>query len=132
VEKFNMNKQKRAFLSGFSSVVAAGTAAVLFATRTWALPFDSQRKFPVAPEPSDRDPDQLGPNLGPKVDPSVILKHNSAQIHEDISKLYFLARELKVEVDRTVTESVLSMAMVQKCERIEKFAKQIKNLARGT
>lgn len=72
-----------------------------------------------------------GPNLDPRIDPKQILEHNDSQIHDSVEKLYFLAAQLKAEVERTNSQNVLSLAMVQKCEQIEKYAKQIKGLAKG-
>jgi hypothetical protein len=132
-----MNKQKRFFLAGLSSVVV-GTVAELIATRTWAGVLGQRRGMPVAPTPSDSDSGQNapaapypGPNLDPRIDPKQILQHNDSQIHDNIEKLYFLAAELRAEVEKTDSQIVLSLGMVQKCEQIEKFAKQIKNLAKG-
>jgi hypothetical protein len=128
-----MNKQKRFFLARLSSVVV-GTVAELIAIRTWAGPLGQRRGMPVAPTPSDPDSGQnapAGPNLDPRIDPKQILQHNDSQIHDNIEKLYFLAAELRAEVEKTDSQVILSLAMVQKCEQIEKFAKQIKNLAKG-
>ena len=67
----------------------------------------------------------------PLADPKQILEHNDSQIHDSVEKLYFLAAQLKAEVERTNSQIVLSLAMVQKCEQIEKYAKQVKSLAKG-
>jgi hypothetical protein len=135
-----MNKQHRVFLAGLCSLVV-GTAAELIASRAWAAPLGPQKKMPSPPTPSDTfgDPPPQnapaasfpGPNLDPRVDPKQILQHNDSQIHDNVEKLYFLAAELKAEVEKTDSQNVLSLAMVQKCEQIEKFAKQIRNLAKG-
>jgi hypothetical protein len=124
-----MNNQKRVFLAGLTSV-AVGTVVELIATRTWAQvrhgmpdPPASAQNSPPAPFP--------GPNIDPRVDFKTVLKQNDSQIHDAIEKLYFLAAELKAEVEKTDSQNVLSLGMVQKCEQIEKFAKQIKNLAKG-
>jgi hypothetical protein len=132
-----MNKQKRFFLTGLSCVAAASVAE-LIAARTWARPLGPQKTLPVPPAPSD-PPGGLpqnapfpGPNLDPRIDPKQILQHNDSQIHDDVEKLYFLAAELKAEVQKTDSQNILSLVMVQKCEQIEKFARQIKNLAKGS
>jgi len=125
-----MNKQKRFFLAGLSSV-AAGTVLELIATRTWAQvrstaplpPAGASQNAPAAPFPA--------PNIDPRVDPKAILKQNDSQIHDSVEKLYFLAAELRAEVEKTDSQNVLSLVMVQKCEQIERFAKQIKGLAKG-
>jgi hypothetical protein len=135
-----MNRQKRVFLTGLSYVTAA-TVAELIAARAWAISPSPQKTLPIPPAPSDPpsgSPQNAppapfpGPNLDPRIDPKQILQHNDSQIHDDVEKLYFLAAELKAEVQKTDSQNVLSLVMVQKCEQIEKFAKQIKNLAKGS
>ena len=132
-----MNKQKRFFLIGLSSVVA-GTVVEWFGAGTWAA--SQQSKFPVPPPPSDpagASPQNSpaspfpGPNIDPRISTKQILEHNDSQIHEDVEKLYFLAASLKAEVEKTDSQNVLSLSMVQKCEQIEKLAKQMKNLAKA-
>jgi hypothetical protein len=134
-----MNKQKRVFLAGLSSVAVCGIIESI-ATRVWAGSPLAQNKLPQIPSAADPGNTAAqnappapfpGPNLDPRVDPKQVLQHNNSQIHDDVEKLYYLAKELKAEVDKNVTENVLSLAMVQKCEQIEKYAKQIKNLAKG-
>jgi hypothetical protein len=132
-----MNKQKRIFLAGLSAA-AAGTAAELIGRRAWAGSFGSQNRFPPAPsDPAGLPPQNSpaapfpNPNLDPRLDPRQILQHNDSQIHEDVERLYFLAAELKAEVERTDSQNVLSLSLVQKCEQIEKLARQMKGLAKG-
>jgi hypothetical protein len=60
-----------------------------------------------------------------------MLQHNQTQIHDDVEKLYSLAVELKDTVEKTETEHILSLPLIQKAEQIEKLAKQVKVLARG-
>jgi hypothetical protein len=135
-----MNKQKRFFLAGLSCL-AVGGAADFIAGRTWAATLIRQRPItPSPPAPSDpvgglpqNAPGSplAGPNLDPRIDPKQILEHNDSQIHDNVEKLYFLAAQLKAEVEKTDSQNVLSLAMVHKCEQIEKYAKQIKSLAKG-
>lgn len=125
-----MNKQKRILLAALSSV-AAGTVAELIAPRAWAQMRGTEPVPPSGPSQNAPAAPYPGPNVDPRVDPKGILKQNDSQIHDNVEKLYFLAAELKAEVEKTDSQNVLSLAMVQKCEQIEKFAKQIKNLAKG-
>jgi hypothetical protein len=128
-----MNGQKRVFLAGLSSI-AAGAVAGLIVPRGWGQ--NSRSAMPTIP--SAADPDQNsprapypGPNIDPRVSAKQVLEHNDSQIHDSVEKLYFLAAELKAEVEKTDSQNVLSLGMVQKCEQIEKYAKQIKGLAKG-
>lgn len=132
-----MNKQKRFFLIGVSYVMF-GTVAEWLGASTWGA--SQQSKFPVPPaasDPSAASPQNSpsapfpGPNIDPRVSSKQILEHNESQIHEDVEKLYFLAASLKAEVEKTDSQNVLSLSMVQKCEQIEKLAKQMKNLTKA-
>ncbi len=129
-----MNGQKRTFLVGLSSVavgVTAGVVAELIVPRSWgqaarpAIPTleDPDQNSPRAPYP--------GPNIDPRANTKQMLEHNDSQMHDSVEKLYFLASELKAEVEKTDSQNVLSLAMVQKCDQIEKYAKQIRSLAKG-
>jgi hypothetical protein len=125
-----MNGPKRTFLVGLSSV-AAGAVAGLIVPRSWGqavrpsipTPADPDQNSPRAPYPA--------PNIDPRINTKQMLEHNDSQIHDEVEKLYFLAAELKAEVEKTDSQNVLSLGMVQKCEQIEKYAKQIKSLAKG-
>lgn len=122
-----MNKQKRVFLAGAASLAAA-TIAEMMATRTWA----QASRSPTLPTPPDGSNSPFStPNLDPRMNPKDLLKQNDSQIHDDVERLYYLAADLRAEVEKTNSQNVLSLAMVQKCEQIEKYAKQIKNLAKG-
>ena len=125
-----MNRQKRVFLAGAASLAGAAIAEMI-ATRAWA----QASRTPTLPTPPDgSNPSQSpfpSPNIDPRMNPKDLLKQNDTQIHDAIEKLYFLAADLRAEVEKTNSQNVLSLAMVQKCEQIEKYAKQIKNLAKG-
>jgi adenylosuccinate lyase len=59
------------------------------------------------------------------------LEDRQKNIKKDVEKLYGLATELKTEVEKTDSTTVLSLAMLKKADEIEKLAKQIKERARG-
>lgn len=52
-------------------------------------------------------------------------------IRKDVERLFDLATQLKTEVDKMGSASVLSLPLVKKAEEIEKLAKQIKRLSRA-
>ena len=60
-----------------------------------------------------------------------MLEERQKNIKKDVEKLYNLASQLKTEVEKTDSTSVLSLAMLKKAEEIEKLAKQIKDHAKG-
>ena len=82
------------------------------------LPPHVKEKLPGSPDPS-------GPST------KSILEQNEKNIKRDIEKLYELATQLKTEVEKTDSSTVLSVALVKKAEEIEKLAKQIKERAKG-
>jgi hypothetical protein len=60
-----------------------------------------------------------------------MLEERQKNIRRDVEKLYNLASQLKSEVDKTDSTTVLSVAMLKKAEEIEKLARQIKDRAKG-
>jgi len=60
-----------------------------------------------------------------------LLEERQKNIKRDVEKLYDLASQLKSEVEKTDSTTVLSLAMLKKAEEIEKLAKQIKDRAKG-
>jgi hypothetical protein len=84
----------------------------------------AQRR-PPGQQPKDDDP-----NL-PKPDSKLLLEANQKEMRKNVEKLYDLARELKAEVEKTDSVTVLSLGMVRKTEEIERLAKEIRNRAKG-
>jgi hypothetical protein len=60
-----------------------------------------------------------------------MLEERQKTIKKDVEKLYDLAAQLKTEVEKTDSTTVLSLAMLKKTEEIEKLAKQIRDHAKG-
>jgi hypothetical protein len=60
-----------------------------------------------------------------------MLAERQKSIKKDVEKLYDLAAQLKTEVEKTDSTTILSLAMLKKAEEIEKLARQIKDHARG-
>jgi hypothetical protein len=67
----------------------------------------------------------------PAASSKAILEERQKNIKKDVEKLYDLASQLKREVEKTDSTTVLSLAMLKKAEEIEKLAKQIKDRAKG-
>ena len=60
-----------------------------------------------------------------------MLEERQKNIKKEVEKLYDLAAQLKTEVEKTDSTTVLSLAMLKKAEEIEKLARQIKDHAKG-
>jgi hypothetical protein len=105
-------------------------AAALIASAAAAGQVQVPQPQPPGRQTPGREPPTLPPDDFPKVDKKTLLKDNQKQIQQDVQRLYTLASELKDEVSKTDSTTVLSLALVRKAEEIEKLAKQIKNLAR--
>jgi len=84
---------------------------------------------PSTPSPSQNPPD-MDPNAAP-TDPKKLLKGNQQKIADDVEKLYTLATELRDQVKNTDSTTVLSLALLQKAEEVEKLAHQIRTLAKA-
>lgn len=128
-----MDLKKRTFMTQLMAWALAAPLALLgiraFAQSTGQQ--SPQNPLPV-PMPGPHNPNEPFPDAGPKIDEGKILKANNQQIHDDVEKLYDLASDLKKEVEKTDSANVLSLPMLQKAEQIEKLAKQVRNLARGS
>jgi hypothetical protein len=112
--------------------ISVGAVGV-FATQP--LPLFGQHSPQPIPSPHAPDPN-FPPGLdGPDLKQGTNNKSADPQIQReikgDVLKLYELASELKVEVEKTDASSTLSLSVVKTAQQIEKLAKQIKNLARG-
>ncbi len=125
-----MDPKKRNFITQLFSWAFAAPFALLVIRAGFAQQNPSPR-LPAGNAPVyDGRNDPFGDSAA-KPDPKQVLKQNKEQIHDDVEKLYVLATELKDEVEKTDSANVLSLAMINKAEQVEKLAKQIKNLSRG-
>lgn len=86
------------------------------------------RRRPDGSEDPSTNPN--APNV-PAAGSKALLEERQKIIKKDVEKLYDLAAQLKAEVEKTDSTTVLSLAMVKKAEEIEKLAKQIKYHAKG-
>ena len=106
--------------------LAAVPAALLQAQDPTQDSSRSRRRPDVAGDDSN------GPNTSNFPSPSkTLLEERQKTIKKDVEKLYELAAQLKTEVEKTDSTTVLSLAMVKKAEEIERLAKQIKDHAKG-
>jgi hypothetical protein len=71
-----------------------------------------------------------GPEQTPP-DAKKLDRQNQAEIKADVQKLYELIGELREQVERSDTNSTLSLSVVKKAQQIEKLAKQVKDRAKG-
>lgn len=112
-----------------------GVAGFLAAEPILGAPQDGVRP-PPQPRPSPNAPDPHVPNGmdGPKPttnDGRAVALANQKELREEITRLYGMVSELKEQVERTDSNSMLSVSLVKKAQQIEKLAKQIKDLAKG-
>jgi hypothetical protein len=130
-----MDANKRDFLTAVIPM-ALGMPLGLFCGTGFS---EVQNTLPTHPDPAQSPgspklgetmpSDEIKPN---SKETKEILKQNQKQIAENVEKIYSLAGELKDEVEKTDAANTLSLPMIQKAEQIEKLAKQVKNLARGS
>jgi hypothetical protein len=82
--------------------------------------------------PGDSEDPSDSPNSPNSLNPTkTMLEERQKNIKKDVEKLYNLASQLKTEVEKTDSTTVLSLSMLKKAEEIEKLAKQIKDHAKG-
>jgi len=114
-----MRTSRRCLLRTFS-----GAASLLLLKTSHAQDATTQRTGPIRPAEDDANP----PN---KPSTKAILEDNQKDIKKNIEKLFDLASQLKDQVEKTDSTTVLSLALVKKAEEIEKLARQIKERAKG-
>jgi hypothetical protein len=124
-----MDFKKRSFVTQVMTWALGAPLGLLGIRALAQLP---SQQNPPNPIPSHPPGEPFPDNNAPKIDEKKILKQNNETIKDDVEKLYDLASDLKKEVEKTDSVNVLSLPMIQKAEQIEKLAKQVKNLARGT
>jgi len=122
-----MSPSRRRILS-ISSVAAAA----------WLLSLTSGgAQNPVPGSRGSRRPDgsedPSGASNGPNspLSTKAVLEERQKNIKKEVEKLYDLASDLKAEVEKTDSTTVLSLAMLKKADEIEKLARQIKDQAKG-
>jgi hypothetical protein len=126
-----MKTGRRLFLSSFSPsvVIALAMAKSLFAKPQRR---ESPSNYPQIPDASSSGrPNEETPSLPPP-DPKVQLKENQKSLRQDADRLLQLAKDLKEDADKTEQTDVLSLSLLKKAEEVEKLARHIKDLARGT
>jgi hypothetical protein len=91
---------------------------------------DTSRGGRRRPDSDDATNNPNSANL-PASSSKAILEERQKNIKKDVEKLYELAAQLKTEVEKTDSTTILSLAMLKKAEEIERLARQIKDRARG-
>src|ERR1700688_4961520 len=111
-------------------------AAVILMSTSSVTPQGHPTPPPIVPRPSPNAPNpNYPPGLqGPEQTPPDAKKldrQNQAEIKANVQKLYELIGELKEQVERSDTNSTLSLSVVKKAQQIEKLAKHVKDRAKG-
>lgn len=117
---------RRTFVSALLTVPLLGWAGTLLgkAFQFPGLPTSGQQPRGV---PTDSRP--FPP--APKIDPHAVLVENQKKIKKDVNLLYELAGKLRKQVNKTDSSKILSLDLIHTAEKIEKLAKQVRELARG-
>ena len=106
-------------------VLYAGAAAF----SVLAVFVGGQEPFPTKQGPVR--PGEDDPNLPAKATTKAVLEENQKDIKKNVEKLFDLATQLKDQVEKTDSTTILSVALVRKAEEIERLARQIKERAKG-
>lgn len=103
------------------------SACLILAAAVRSMPQNPPTR-PGGNDPGSKEEDGPRPPLPSS---KVILEANDKDIKKSVEKLFQLATELKNEVEKTDSVTILSLAMVRKAEEIERLAKEIKSRAKG-
>lgn len=90
----------------------------------------SERRRPDGSQDASGSDSSTTGNFPPNAN-KTMLEERQKNIKKDVEKLYTLASQLKSEVEKTDSTTILSLGMVKKAEEIERLAKQIKDHAKG-
>ena len=121
-----MTKSRRGILMAIASSFGVLVTAPLLVSLQLPRPSRDPR-----PYPNGRNPGSPGSEEPSTPERTAVERENRKQIRDDVAKLYEMAAELKSEVEKTDSNSTLSISLVKKVQQIEKLAKEIKNLARN-
>lgn len=132
-----MDRSRRQFLSLsalvplISAVSLAAPELVHAQSQSQGQPSHPMNPFP---QPIGSHNTASGLPLPPTADPNPkpLLDENQREMRQDVEKLYDLVNQLRQQVDKTDSTSVLSLNLVNSAKKIEDLAKHIKNLARGS
>ena len=113
------------------------TAASFLSVISLAAIAQSAHPSPAAPQPRP-SPNAPNPNVpagldGPQLTPPdarAIDRARQQELKMQVAKLYDMVTELKQQVEYSDATTTLSVATVKKAQKIEKLAKQIKDLAK--
>ncbi|PYT51083.1 MAG: hypothetical protein DMG44_04095 [Acidobacteria bacterium] len=88
--------------------------------------------FPKPPTPGDpQEKNKTADASDLKAMKRAAMVRNEKEFRVGVERLYQLSDDLRKEMQKTTT-NVLSVQMYKKTEEIEKLAKKLKNLARGS
>jgi heme oxygenase len=89
--------------------------------------------FPKPPTPGDpQEKNKTADASDLKAMKRAAMVRNEKEFRAGVERLYQLSGDLREEMQKTTTTNVLSVQMYKKTEEIEKLAKRLKNLAKGS
>ncbi len=89
--------------------------------------------FPKPPTPGDpQEKNKTADASDLKAMKRAAMVRSEKEFRVGVERLYQLSGDLREEMQKTTTTNVLSVQMYKKTEEIEKLAKRLKNLARGS
>ena len=91
------------------------------------------KPFPKPPTPGDpQEKNKTADASDLKAMKRAAMVRNEKEFRVGVERLYQLSGDLREEMQKTATTNVLSVQMYKKTEEIEKLAKRLKNLAKGS
>ena len=115
-----MEKNRRSLLQALSTVAVS----MVFFAAARGQDASSSKTGPIRPDDDANLPSKSSTT-------KAVLEENQKDIKKNVEKLFDLASQLKDQVEKTDSTTVLSLAMVKKAEEIERLARQIKERAKG-
>jgi len=88
------------------------------------------RKMPSPPEAAETTPPTSG-NAGSRASQRALLQQHEKDFRESLAKLSERVQELKAEIEQLHSADIFSVKIYRQASDIERFAKQLKTLAKG-
>ena len=114
-----------------AAVLVAGICiATPMAIEAWQRATPQPRPSPNAPSDLNALDRLSGPPATVDNGKQSVDQQNQLEIRLQVQRLYAMATQLKDEVDKTNSNTVLNLAVLKRAQEIEKLAKQIRDRAK--
>jgi hypothetical protein len=125
-----MKNLRLSLFAGIVFVTLVSTSATPMVIQAWQRVSPQPLPSPNAPSDQNALERLTGPPINSDKGKEALDRENQIEIRLQVQRLYAMATELKDEVDRTNSNTVMNVAVLKRAQEIEKLAKQIRERAK--